>query len=286
MEKVKKIYWQLLIILGVLTALTWLAYFSLRPDYKLHVNFYDVGQGDSIFIETYQGNQILIDGGPDLSVLQKLGRDLPFYDRTIDLIILTHPHADHTVGLIEVLKRYKVKHVMLTRVNYDTQTYKRFLDLLEEKKIQTTIALAGQKVFLDDSTILRILHPFFDLSGQNFKEMNETSIVSRLSFGATDFLLTGDASKKNERDIIAQGYSVEAEILKVGHQGSRTSSGISFLNMVDPEYAVISVGADNRYGHPHQEVLTNFQNADIPVFRTDEKGDIRFVSDGESFKRL
>ncbi|PIR96796.1 MAG: MBL fold metallo-hydrolase [Candidatus Doudnabacteria bacterium CG10_big_fil_rev_8_21_14_0_10_41_10] len=284
--KVKKIYWQALIILGMLTLLVWLAYFSLRPDYKLHVNFYDVGQGDSIFIETYLGNQILIDGGPDSTVLQKLGTDLPFYDRTIDLVILTHLHADHTAGLIEVLKRYKVKQVMLTRVSYDTQTYKRFLDLLEEKNIHATIARAGQIVYLDDSTVLRVLHPFSDLSGQSFKQVNNTSIISRLSFGKADFLFTGDASRENEQALVSGGYTVSSEVLKVGHQGSRTSSGEQFLNAVSPDYAVISVGEENSYGHPHQEVLDNFEKANIPVSRTDESGDIRFVSDGELLEQL
>jgi len=270
----------------MLTLLVWLAYFSLRPDYKLHVNFYDVGQGDSIFIETYLGNQILIDGGPDSTVLQKLGTDLPFYDRTIDLVILTHLHADHTAGLIEVLKRYKVKQVMLTRVSYDTQTYKRFLDLLEEKNIHATIARAGQIVYLDDSTVLRVLHPFSDLSGQSFKQVNNTSIISRLSFGKADFLFTGDASRENEQALVSGGYTVSSEVLKVGHQGSRTSSGEQFLNAVSPDYAVISVGEENSYGHPHQEVLDNFEKANIPVSRTDESGDIRFVSDGELLEQL
>ena len=278
--RVKNIYWLTLIIVGILVILTWIAVFSLAPDYLLHASFYDVGQGDSLFFETMQGNQVLIDGGPDSSVLQKLGKDLPFYDRTIDLMVLTHPHADHVSGLIEVLKRYKVGHVLLTRVDYDTQTYKSFLELLEEKKIPTTVAIAGQRIILDDFTVVDILLPREDLSGKSAKDANETSIVLRLSFGTTNFLLTGDASKANEREMFDSAYLLEAEVLKVGHQGSKTSSDPEFVRSVSPGLAVISVGADNRYGHPHAVTLETFQNMNISVLRTDEAGDIRMFSDG------
>jgi len=282
--QVEKKYWHGLFVLAILTLLVWLAYFSLRPDYKLHVNFYDVGQGDAIFIKTYQGNQVLIDGGPDGAVLRKLGHDLPFYDRAIDLLVLTHPHADHAAGLIEVLKRYKVKRALLTGVNYDSQTYKRFLELLKEKQVETLTARAGQKIYLDDSTIMYVLFPFADLRGRNFKDMNQTSIVVKLSFGRTDFLFTGDAGKENERSLLAAGFGLASEILKAGHHGSRFSTSEEFLDSVHPEFAVISAGRGNRYGHPHEEVLELFQRKGIEYLRTDERGDVRMQSDGSGIE--
>ena len=281
-EKVATKWWFLLITLGVITILVWIAAVSLKPDYKLHVSIYDIGQGDSIFIETYRGNQILIDGGPDGTILSKLGSDMPFYDRTIDLIVLTHPHADHVSGLVEVLRRYRVKHVLFTGVAYDTQVYKRFRELVAELKISVTLAQAGQRVYLDDATVLDILHPLALITDKTVKDVNESSIVAKLSFGTVDFLLTGDASVANERAMIAGGYAMDAEVLKVGHQGSRTSTDPQFLHAVSADFAVISVGEDNRYGHPHEEVVTRLEQSGLTLLRTDKDGDVRFKSDGKN----
>ncbi|MEK9180702.1 MAG: ComEC/Rec2 family competence protein [Patescibacteria group bacterium] len=283
---VKKIYWQSLLILAALVALTYLAYFSLRPDWHLRVSFYDIGQGDAAFITTYQGNQILIDGGPGSNVLEKMGREMPFYDREIDLIILSHPHADHLSGLIEVLKRYKVKKVLYTKVTHSSAVYKIFEDLVKEKNIETIIAAAGQKIILDDATVIKLLYPPQSLQGQLFDDLNESSIVARLVFGRSSFLFTGDAPKEEEREILASGQTVAADVLKVGHHGSKNATSQEFLAAVGPEFAVISAGRDNRYGHPHAATLQALESAGAKVFRTDTDGDVKFVSDGANLTKL
>ena len=281
-EVVATKWWYLLITLGVVTILVWMAVFSLKPKYQLRVSIYDIGQGDSIFVESYHGSQVLIDGGPDNTILSKLGRDMPFYDRTIDLVILTHPHADHVSGLVEVLRRYQVKHILFTNVDYNTQVYQTFRKQIAELDIPATVARAGQQIYLDDATIISVVHPLASLAEKTIKDVNESSVVSRLSFGKIDFLLTGDASVANESAIIAGGYAIDAEVLKVGHQGSRTSTDPQFLQAVSPDFAVISVGEDNRYGHPHEEVVNRLEESGLTLLRTDQSGDVLFISDGEN----
>ena len=283
--QVSTLWWYVLGVMGAFTVLAWISVFSLSPNYELHVTFFDVGQGDSIFIETYRGNQILIDGGPDATVLSKLGRELPFYDRTIDLMVLTHPHADHVSGLLEVLKRYRVGRVLITNVSHDTNVYKQFLDEIKKQNISITLAQAGQQIWLDDATVLSVLLPQEFLSGKTVKDVNESSVVTRLSFGSIDFILTGDAGIINERAMIAGGYTIDSEVLKVGHQGSRTSTDPGFLQAVSPDYAVISVGEDNRYGHPHQEVVDRLEASNLELLRTDKDGDVKFTSDGTILTR-
>jgi len=208
MLKNKKIVW---IVLGVLigaNVLVLIIVWELSKAGDLEVVFFDVGQGDSIFIETKDGFQILIDGGPDLSVLEKLGQEMPFYDRTIDLVILTHPDHDHIFGLLEVLKRYQVKNILWTGVVKDTDEYKEWEKLIKEEGANIIIAQAGQKIICSlqkthdrgnsaMGIFLNILYPLESLEGQEVEDSNDTSIVAQLVFNDNSFLLTGDISKKN-----------------------------------------------------------------------------------------
>lgn len=278
--KIRRIHLIGLGALSLLSVLVWIAVFAVRPDYKLHVDFFDVGQGDVAFITTPEKTQILIDGGPDSAVLSKLGRAMPFFDRTIDLVVLSHPHLDHLSGLIEVLKRYKVKKVLLSEVTHSSEAYKAFADVLKQKNIPTITAVAGQKILLDDYARLQILYPPASMQGQLFDDLNESSVVARLSFGESDFLFTGDAPKQEEEEVLASGFDVGAEVLKVGHHGSRFSTGGEFLAAVNPKFAVISAGAKNKYGHPYEETLALLKSLGIKALRTDLEGDIEFVSDG------
>lgn len=261
-------------------------YFNFQPDFLLHLNFYDVGQGDAIFIQTYLGNQILIDGGPSNIVLQHLGKDLPFFDRTIDLVVLTHAHSDHVAGLVEVLKRYKVKKVLLPEVEFRSSPYDEFLRLIEEKQIEKVFAKAGQRIYLDNSTVFDVYYPSGKILGvestANYQlesdDLNDTSVFGKLSFGKSKILLSGDAGVNIETQVLAQ-FDLDADLLKVGHHGSRYSTSQALLDEVTPQYAVIEVGKNN-YGHPTEEVLDRLAQSQIEVFRTDQNKTVRFISDG------
>lgn len=272
-----------LIGLVVLNVIVWYAVFYFESRQDLIVSFFDVGQGDSIFIEIPGGNQILIDGGPNAAVLSKLGKTMPFWDHSIDLLILTHPHADHLTGLLEVLKRYKVGMVLETGVNHSIPEYQEWKQLLKEKNINAVIAKKGQQIKLSDSAYLNIFTPLMNFEGQSPKNIHDSMIVSELFYGSTTALLMGDAERLLEYQLISEGINLKADILKAGHHGSKTSSSEEFLGAVSPRYAVISVGKKNRYGHPYQEVIDRFNYLGIKIFRTDQDGDIQLKSDGFSF---
>jgi competence protein ComEC len=264
----------------------WSGFIQTQPDFLMHVNFYDVGQGDSIFIQTHMGNQILIDGGPSDSVLKHLGDDMPFFDRTIDMLILTHAHTDHVGGLIDVMKRYKVKKLVLPEVEFHSGAYDEFLRLADEKQIEKIFARAGQRIYLDSATVFDIYFPQGKISEVHSTgsyqlesdDLNDTSVFGKLSFGKTKILLTGDAGFNIERQLLPQ-FDLDADLLKVGHHGSRHSTSKEFLSEVTPQYAVIQVGKNN-YGHPTQETLDNLAASQVQVFRNDLDKTVRFVSDG------
>lgn len=254
----------------------------------LQVMFFDVGQGDAIFIETPYAHQILIDGGSDSQTTNKLGKVMPFWDRTLDLVILTHPDKDHIAGLIDVLKEYKVENVLWTGVEKDTKLFEKWEQVLEEESkegARVGIAHAPQKVVWSKSksSFIDILYPLENLQGENPPDTNNTSLVSKLVFGNASFLLPGDISYKTEKSLLAEGINLRADILKVAHHGSKFSSARPFLAAASPELAVIEVGRENRYGHPTQEVIERFEELQIPILRTDQNGDILIRSDGKSF---
>ena len=280
-------------ILGLLiflNILAWLAVYDLNKPQLLEVNFFDVGQGDAIFIETSSRHQILIDGGPSPVILEKLGKEMPFWDRTIDLIILTHPEHDHLAGLIEVLKRYKVENILWTGVLRDTAEYKEWQRLIRDERekegAQIKIAQSGQLINFGNQSnrYIEVLYPFENLEGQEFKNSNNTSIVAKLIFGENSFLFTGDAYKSVEKKLVDKKADLASDVLKVGHHGSKTSNSEAFIKHVSPEIAVISAGKDNPYHHPHQETLDTLEKYGIKILRTDKNGDIKIISNGESYE--
>jgi len=282
MNKNRKII--LLILSGLFLAdicLAVLSYDLSRKSGLVEVSFFDVGQGDSAFIEA-AGYQILIDGGPDSSVLEKLSREMPFWDRNIDLVILTHPESDHLSGLLEVLKRYKVENILWTGIVRNTAVYREWDNLIKKEGAEIIIAQSPLRFNLNDSYI-DIISPFEDLSGKELKDSNNTSVVARLVFGETSFLFTGDIDKSVEKDIVEKNSELKVGVLKVAHHGSKTSTSGEFLEKILPEYAVISAGKDNKYGHPAQEVLDILSKYGIMIFRTDEVGDIKIISNGEKY---
>lgn len=271
-----------LLVLSLANFFAWNVIFDLGGDGNLKLVFFDVGQGDSAFIKTPEGSQILIDGGPSPAILEKLAKEMPFWDRTIDLIILSHPEADHMTGLLEVLKRYKVKNILWTGVVRDTSEFKEWQKLIKEERAKIKIAKAGEGVSVG-KTHIEVLHPFEDWEGKELKDSNFTSAVVRLVFGETSFLFAGDALSFQEREMVLRGVNLDSDVLKAGHHGSKTSSSEDFLEKISPSLAVISAGRDNSYGHPHQEVLARLEKYGINVLRTDQNGDIKIISNGKNY---
>lgn len=263
--------------LFVVAIFVWLAVFANAQSGLLEVHFLDVGQGKAIFVEAPDGNQILIDGGPDNSVIERLSATMPVFDRDIDLVILTHPDSDHLNGLIEVLKRYAIGRIIETGIADPTAQYQVWHNLIKEKNIPVVIAQGGQRIKIGDDFVLEILFPNQSLAGQSFENTNQSSIVSRLLYGKNSFLFTGDAEEATEYFLTATGADIDSNILDVGHHGSKNSTSQEFLDIVSPALAVIQVGAKNRYGHPAQETLERLKN--IEVLRTDILGDINFTCD-------
>jgi competence protein ComEC len=265
----------------ILAALTSVAAITM-PDDELHVSFLDIGQGDAILIQ--RGNQqVLIDGGPSPQTLtRELGGRMPFWDRTIEMVVLTHPHEDHLSGLVEVLKRYRVEQVFYPDLDYDSSLYGEWRRLIDEKDIASTLTRAGQEIDLGDGVKMTVLHPpATPLEGAD-SDLNNNSAVLRLNLGRVSFLLTGDIEWEGEFRLIAEGSELSCTVLKVAHSGSYSSTTPDFLAAASPQLAVISVG-DNLYGHPHNEVVDRLEASlgEENVFRTDEQGTIEFITDGE-----
>lgn len=285
MERIKRyIPISILAVLGIAAILMWqiVFYFEARQG-KLFLSVLDVGQGDAIFIEAPDGNQILIDGGPDAGVVRRLGEIMLPWDRTIDAIILTHPHGDHLTGLLEVLKRYRVSRVIESGKGHSIPEYIEWRKIIEEKNIPLTIIRAGQALVMGD-VFLAIVAPKEDVLASD--DIHDSMVVVRLAFGSSTALLTGDSEKKIEYKLIASGDDITAQLLKVGHHGSKTSTADLFLSRVHPQFAVISVGRKNRYGHPHEEILERLRARNIQILRTDASGTITFMGDENGFAEL
>jgi len=272
----------ILILLFVSNIFAWLGVYDLSQPKLLEVTFFNVGQGDAIFIETPKRHQILIDGGPDSTILEKLNEEMPFYDRTIDLIILTHPEKDHLAGLLDVLKGYKVENILWTGVKREKTEFEEWQKLIKKEKANIFIAKIGQKVEFEKSYIY-ILFPFENLEGKEFKGTNNTSIVSKLVFDGNSFLFTSDIYKSIEGELIKRRLDIDSDILKVAHHGSKTSSSPEFIEKVSPEIAVIQVGKGNSYGHPHPKTLETLKKYGIKIFRTDLDSDIKIISNGKNY---
>lgn len=248
----------------------------------LTVSFLDVGQGDAILIEGPTGVDVLVDGGRDRSVLRELPKEMGLLDRTIDAVVATHPDADHISGLSDVLARYRVLHYMEPGVENGTSATLRLKQAVADEGVETVLARRGQKLLLGDGAYAEILYPAGDVTHQ---ETNEASIVMRVVYGETEFLLTGDAPISVEDYLVRQKTALASDVLKAGHHGSRTSSGARFLAMVDPALVVISAGKDNSYGHPHKEVLERIATEGARVLSTIDSGTITLVSDGKVIRQ-
>lgn len=250
------------------------------PDGRLHVVFLDVGQGDAILITTPHGRQILVDGGPSPAQLgRQLGRRLPFWDKTLDLVVSTHPDSDHLTGLLEVIDRYQVDVILTSNVAENSPLSKEWERRLEANGRLAVMAEAGMVLPLDDQVQAVALNP--GPACISSADPNAHSVVLKLTFGQISFLLPGDIEADVEDRLVAGGSDLPATVLKSAHHGSKTSSSADFLAAVDPQLVLISVGVDNSFGHPSPEVLQRYADLGVPVFRTDERGAIEVTTDGK-----
>ncbi|MFC2066054.1 DNA internalization-related competence protein ComEC/Rec2 [Chloroflexota bacterium] len=252
------------------------------PDDKLHISFLDVGEGDAILIQK-GSQQVLVDGGSSPQALSLgLGNKMPFWDRTIDLLVSTHPHHDHLAGLVEALQRFQVSQVLYPDLDYNSPVYDAWLNLIEQKNVERTIAQDGQQIDLGDGVIIEVLNPRLTPLTGTEADLDNNSIVLRLSKGDISFLLAADIMQEAEWELLRQRADLTSTVLKVAHHGSNTSSTPEFLAVVAPQIAVISVG-DNRYGHPSDDVIERLEERLDPgnIHRTDQHGTIEFITDGE-----
>jgi competence protein ComEC len=240
----------------------------------LQVVFLDVGQGDSILIQKGT-KQILIDGGPNgKKELAELGKYLPYFDREIDIVIATHPDRDHIGGLVDVARNFKIGKVVATKAEKDTAVFREWKNILDFENVETLEALQGDEFFVGGAK-MEIIFPGSSIDA-SAGDANNESVVARLDVNDTSFLFTGDIESSAEREILADGENIDVDILKIAHHGSKHSSSEEFLDAASPREAVISVGADNSYGHPADETLNKLKARNVAVFRTDEAGDIIF----------
>ncbi len=323
MHRFKFIYFTVFITVGLLIGVM-----TQFPDNKLHIVFCTVGQGDSIYIKTPQGSDVLIDGGPGDGVLGCLGRHMPFYDRTIDVVVMTHPQADHMQGLLKVIDRYSIYHFVTSPVGHTTKGFAQLKQLIEDKGIpvknpytgtamdvggvnfttlwpeqqwliahqpsavpSTTLRTSSSQLSDSDSryTTYDILNTNILGAFTSTTDLNDFSVYLHLRYGEFDALFTGDGDMRIQDDIARAVVLPDVEVLKVPHHGSKTGMSEEFLDQVKPELAVISVGANNKYGHPGANILEMLQTRGISLRRTDESGphgeasDVEVVSDGKEW---
>lgn len=246
---------------------------------KMTVHFLDVGQADSIYIHLPNNQNMLIDAGNNddgamvVSYLQKNGV------KKIDYLVGTHPHEDHIGGLDNVIESFDIGKVYMPKVTHTTKTYRDVLKAIQTKKLKITPAKAGIEIINTNGLKATLLAP----CGTNYEELNNYSAIVKVSFGKISFLFTGDAEELSEMEMIQNGANLKADILKVGHHGSHSSSSKEFLNAVNPKVAVISTGAGNDYGHPHKETLKKLAAAKVSTYRTDQCGTIVISTDGKNY---
>lgn len=284
MKKAFLIISVLIFLLGCIIAYQNIIY----NDKKLHIVVCDVGQGDAIFIRTPSGSDILIDGGPDDSISSCLSRHMPFWDKTIEVVIMTHPDADHSTGLISVLRRYNVRQFYASRILTNTSAYAHLLEVLQEASVKINYVWQGDRFIFKDGLIMTTLWPTHGWADQNTftetdTEINNFSVVEFLNYKNFKALFTGDIEALVIKKIdLMIG---EIDFLKIPHHGSKAGLTLDILNILNPKIAAISVGRNNKYGHPTIFILDLLKSKNIKTLRTDEVGDIEIISDGHSFRQ-
>ena len=268
-----------LIIISILVLII-VQYFNII-ECRLSVAFLDIGQGDAILIQTPEYKNILIDAGMTSVVVDRLGEQLSFFDKTIDLFIITHPDRDHYAGVLDIMQKYKIKQIMLTGIANPDRLYEAFLAEARKQKVPIIFPQNNQDLKISHKIYLDILYPFAgqSLVGQIVKNKNTTSIVMRLLRQRSEnwenlIMLTGDAEHSQERELVLSGQELSGNILKLGHHGAKTSTSDIFLSAIKPQITVVSAGKDNKFGHPHP--ITMEKVKDLEIRQTLQEGSIKF----------
>lgn len=241
-----------------------------------------VGQGDAMLLTTPKGAQVVIDGGPNTDLLTILGTHMPWFDRTIELLVLTHPDSDHITALPELLKRYKVKQILMTGTQHSSGRYAAFLHQIKQQNITLISPRFGTFLQTDDGVTIQVLWPLEQKVGEVVHSANHESIVLKVQFGNESILLTGDIEAAAEQAILASGQILQADYLKIAHHGSKTSTTTEFLQAVQPKYAIISSGIQNKFSHPHPEIIAKLTAANIPIWNTAEQGNFLLELSGKN----
>lgn len=280
MTFVERVRFFVLVALLVAAAFVWLPTTTGFDCSCLTVSFIDVGQGDAILIQTPDGHEMLIDGGPDAGVLREMGKLRSFFDKDIDVVVASHPDLDHIGGLVDVFNRFNVQTFIETTNINDTPAAAALAAAAEKEDAVHIYAEAGQIIELGEEVYVQILAPSGDEANW---PSNNASIVLRIVYGEVEFMLTGDLPAEIEDHLVdLYGNQLESDVLKLGHHGSKTSTSEAWLDAVSPRFAVVSAAIDNRYGHPHQEVMQRVFARDIETRHTGTDGTVTFQSDGKS----
>ncbi|KKR21272.1 MAG: hypothetical protein UT48_C0010G0020 [Parcubacteria group bacterium GW2011_GWE2_39_37] len=281
-DKQKIIFLAIACLVVVISAIL-IGFFYKEKDF-LEIDFLDVGQGDSILIKAPTGQNILIDGGPDNSVLRRLSENLPWWDRQIDLMVLTHPHDDHVGGLIEVLKHYQIKRILYTGVVHSSPSYLAWLEQIKKRNVVLTIIDRPQTIYFSPDCKMVYISPQESLVGKSVTNLNNSSLIAKVEYKKVSALLVGDAEAEIEEGMMARGQDLSAGLIKIGHHGSDTASSEEFIRAVKPSFGVIQVGKDNSFGHPSKRTLKKLERNNVSVFRNDLQGTIRMSSKGDKWQ--
>lgn len=282
-RKIKIIF----LALGTLTLLLFLSYdyIQYQKNKNLEVSFIDVGQGDAIFIKTPQQRKIIIDFA-NKQGLKDLAKKIPWWDKTIDLIIISHPHDDHIVGLIPIIKKYKIKNIIYNGVLDNSPFYLELLKIIKEKNIPLLVPQENQTIELEPNCKIKFLFPGDRYYQRGLDNLNNSSIVNQLICQNSIFLFMGDAETEVENELLEQGINLKSDVIKIGHHGSLSSSQEKFLKAVQAKIAIIMVGKNNKYGHPSLRILKRLEKLQTEIFRTDLNGSITIIDDGKTLKPI
>jgi competence protein ComEC len=275
MNRYRKFLLTLNFVLLAVLALDWQASVEQGRREGLRVSFLEIGQGDATLID-YQGEyQILVDGGPNgRRLLTQLGEVMPAGDKQIEMVILTHPDKDHLGGLTQLIDSYQVELFLNNGQSADTAIYSQLQEELKQHAISQEVVGEGSVLTIGREVRIEFFAPDHSLEEED--DRNENSLVFRLDYGQKSFLFTGDAEREAEEDLVSDQEDIDVDFLKIAHHGSKGATSEIFLSKVTPEIAVISAGKENRYGHPHQEVLSFLEEEGVEIFRTDQRGRITF----------